>query len=223
MKFILTADWHPGIKALTDRLKIELTSGQHVLWLLSGGSNVIASVTVMQALPAEITANLTIILGDERYGVVGHSDSNEYQLQAAGFDIKNATFLQVLRPNSSFEVTRSSYERLIEQAIAKASIVIGQFGIGTDGHIAGILPRSPAVASTDYVCAYASTPYQRLTLTDHALKHVSAAYVLAYGTDKKTALELLSEKLIPYAEQPAQILKELPEAYVFNDQIGEAL
>jgi hypothetical protein len=26
---------------------------------------------------------------------------------------------------------------------------------------------------------------------------------------------------LPYREQPAQLLKELPEAYIYNDQIGD--
>lgn len=223
MQFIKSADWHPAIAVIQKRLKQELGAGKQVLWLVSGGSNVAASVTIMKGLAAPLTANLTILLVDERYGVVGHPDSNGSQLLAAGFDHKRATLLPVLVPNTSFATTRDRYETLVRQTFTDNDIIIGQFGIGTDGHIAGILPDSAAAHSPHLVAAYPSQPYQRLTLTHHALKRISVAYALAFGADKLPALELLSAKLIPYSEQPAQILKELPEAYVFNDCIGEAI
>ena len=222
MQLLLTSDWHPAIHILQMRIQQELDAGRRVLWLVSGGSNTIASVTIMQGLRPDTTKNLTIMLADERYGAVGHADSNGAQLLAAGFHAGQATLLSILTPNTSFEATRDHYEALAIKAFSNCDIVVGQFGMGSDGHIAGILPRSTAASSTAFVAAYASHPYQRLTLTFRALKRVSVGYVLAYGADKKPALELLDSKLIPYTEQPAQIVKEMPEAYVFNDQIGEA-
>ncbi|MBC7707734.1 6-phosphogluconolactonase, partial [Polaromonas sp.] len=115
---------------------------------------------------------------------------------------------------------RDNYELSALQAFTDADIIIGQFGIGSDGHIAGILPASPAVTSLAFVAAYTHPPYERLTLTGHALRRVTAAYVLAFGADKQVALNALETKSLTYSEQPSQILKELPEAYVFSDQIG---
>lgn len=221
MKIIKTNDWHPAIIVMQQRLELELSSGKKVLWLLSGGSNIHSGVTSMQNLPDEVTKNLTVMLMDERYGVVGHSDSNDAQLAKAGFDPKQSKYIRILQPNTSFEATRVRFEIEAKAAFADNDIVIGLFGLGADGHTAGILPYSPAVDSPDFVAAYSSSPYQRLTLTDHALKRISVAYLLAYGADKQPALELLSTKLIPYSEQPVQLIKEIPEAYVFNDQIGE--
>lgn len=223
MKFIKSKDWHPAINVIQARLTLELSQGRKVLWLLSGGSNVHASVTIMQSLAAENTVNLTMLLADERYGVVAHEESNATKLFAAGFDPKLGTLLSVLTPNTSFAATRDHFDILARQAFKEADIIIGQFGIGADGHIAGILPHSAAVTSPDFVCAYAAEPFQRLTLTHHALKRVIVAYVLAYGIDKHEALDLLSKKMVPYSEQPSQFIKELPEAYVFNDYIGESL
>ncbi len=221
MKFVHASDRHPAIATLQSRLEQELTAGKRVLWLVSGGSNISASVQVMHDLEATITSRLTIMPVDERYGLVGHPDSNLGQLLAAGFDVKQARLIAVLRPDTSFEATADLFDNLARQAFSDNEIVIAQLGMGADGHIAGILPNSPAVASPEFVAAYASQPYQRLTLTDHALKRVSAAYVLAFGEDKQVALERLTTKLVPYADQPAQILKELPEAYVFSDQVAD--
>ncbi len=222
MQFIRSSDWYPATKIITERLTDELIQGKKVLWLISGGSNIIASVNIMQQLPAPLTRNLTIMMMDERYGSLGHENSNEAQLLNAGFDFKQATMLHILSVSSSLYAAKKRYEQLTKQAIAASEIIIAQLGMGADGHIAGILPDSAAINSPDFVAAYDSPPFTRLTLTPHALKHVSVGYLLAFGDAKKPALQLLSQKLVPYAVQPAQLLKELPECYVFNDQIGDS-
>ena len=223
MQFIQSSDWHPAIMVLQKRLQQELANGRKVLWLLSGGSNVQASVTIMNALAPSDSRTLTMMLADERYGAVGHEESNATKLLAAGFDTKEGTLLPILMPNTSFSATRDRYDSLARQAFSESDIVIAQFGIGPDGHIAGILPHSEAVTSPEFVCAYAAEPFQRLTLTHHALKRVSAAYVLAFGQDKREALAMLNTKMVSYSDQPSQILKELPEAYVFNDHISDVV
>ena len=222
MKYIYASDWHPAIAVLQERLEQELITGKRVLWLVSGGSNIAGSVYLIHDLEPQLTANLTIMPVDERYGLVGHPDSNGAQLMAAGFERQQATLIEILQPNMSFEATANHFENLARQAFAQSDIIIAQLGIGADGHIAGILPHTSALTDPAFVSGYASQPYQRLTLTQHALKRISAAYVLAFGADKQSTLEQLSTKMVPYADQPAQILKELPEAYVFSDQIKAA-
>jgi 6-phosphogluconolactonase/glucosamine-6-phosphate isomerase/deaminase len=221
MQFIKTDDRAYGASALRTRLANELDAGRRVLWLVSGGSNIEISVAVMNALSIEQSLLLTIMLGDERHGIVNHPDSNGSQLLAAGFDHKQATFVPVLAGDRDLETTRTSYNRDAIASFAAADLVIGQFGIGPDGHIAGILPESSAVSSSEFVAAYKTETFDRLTLTSHAIKRLAVAYVFAYGADKYLTLERLANETIPYAEQPSQILKELPEVYIFNDQIGE--
>ncbi|MBC7546623.1 6-phosphogluconolactonase [Candidatus Saccharibacteria bacterium] len=223
MQFINTDDRAYGASALRTRLTTELDAKRRVLWLVSGGSNIEISVAVMNELTNEQSKLLSVLLTDERHGVVNHSDSNGAQLLAAGFDHKLATLIPVLVGDRDLETTRRSYDHDAIASFAAAEIVIGQFGIGADGHIAGILPESSAVHSPEFVAAYKTEQYDRLTLTSHAIKRLSVAYVFAYGTDKFVALERLLNETIPYAEQPSQILKELPEVYIFNDQIGESL
>lgn len=207
--------------ALHDRLLRELQAGHKVLWLLTGGSSIPISVSIMNQLPDESTSNLTIMLSDERYGPVGHADSNATQLLAAGFNSKRASVIPVLLPDMPLEATARHFQAEAKKVLQDAAYVIAQFGIGADGHLAGILPDSEAVSSPDLATAFQSDPYTRLTLTFHALKRINAAYAFVYGVAKRPALEKLQGETLPYAEQPAQILKELPESYVFNDQIGE--
>ncbi|MEO8105132.1 MAG: 6-phosphogluconolactonase [Candidatus Saccharibacteria bacterium] len=220
MQFIKTTDNELGSNSLYQRLAEHLERGNKVLWLVSGGSNIDLSVAIMQRLSPSLTANLSILLADERFGPVGHPDSNATQLLAAGFNHKQATILPILLGVSTLDDSIRRYEDLARQAFSEADYVIGQFGIGSDGHIAGILPGSPAVSSRDFVAAYQSNPYTRLTLTARALKRISVAFVFAYGDDKREALEKLRDSTLSYDAQPSQILKELPEAYVYNNQLG---
>jgi 6-phosphogluconolactonase/glucosamine-6-phosphate isomerase/deaminase len=221
MKYILTAGWEDGVAALTERLVRELASGKHVLWLTSGGSNIPVSVQIMNNISSQLRQNLSVMLADERYGRPGHKESNWAQLMQAGFNAKPARLLPVLQAGLSFEQTISSYNKLADQAFSDNEVIIAQLGIGEDGHIAGILPGSPAAAETKaLVVGYQSAPHKRLTLTFPGLRRVSASYTFAFGSTKHQALSSLQARSLALSKQPAQILKQLPEAYVYSDQVG---
>lgn len=221
MEFIKTSSWQRGIKDLTARLNNELSASKRVLWLIGGGSNIAASVEVMAALSEAATKHLTIFLTDERYGDVGHIHSNSQQLIEAGFQTKEAVFVPMLQPGFTMEETQERYAQALERATEHADIVIAQSGIGADGHIAGILPHSPAVHASGWIVGYEAPHYMRMTMTFEALRNIDAAYYMAFGDDKATALKQLRDETLPLDDQPSQILKELPQAYVYNDQIGD--
>jgi 6-phosphogluconolactonase/glucosamine-6-phosphate isomerase/deaminase len=221
MEFIKTAGWQRGIKDLTARLTKELKGGKKVLWLIGGGSNIQASVEVMSKLPEELTKNLSIFMTDERYGEVGHVHSNSRQLTEAGLEPKDAVFVHMLQPGFSLDETQERYGKALEAAVEHADIVIAQSGIGPDGHIAGILPHTSAAKASGWVTGYEASPYTRMTMTFDALRRIDAAYYMAFGDDKKEALQRLRDEEVSLDDQPAQILKEIPEAYVYNDQIGD--
>jgi 6-phosphogluconolactonase/glucosamine-6-phosphate isomerase/deaminase len=124
MKYILTAGWEDGVAKLTQRLARELAAGKQVLWLLSGGSNIQASIQVMDNISSGLSRNLSISLADERYGPPGHDQSNWHQLMQAGFDGKQAKLLPVLKPGRSFRATIEDYTRLIEAALAACDLAI---------------------------------------------------------------------------------------------------
>jgi len=220
LRFYRIADVHAGATVLTKRLERELSAGKRVLWLLSGGSNIAVEVAVLNLLPVSLQPRLTIMLSDERYGRFGHKDSNMQLLYDAGFDPGSATILPVLTPeNLPLEATAERYEQTVERAFAEADIIIAQLGIGPDGHVAGILPNSPAVAAHSLVISYRTEQYQRITFTFDALKQC-VVYAFVFGNGKREQLDILRDKDLPLAEQPAQILKQIPESYVYNDQIG---
>ena len=208
--------------ALTARLTEELQSAESVLWLVPGGSNIALSTAVMRDLPEPLLPRLSCLLTDERYGVPGHADSNWQQLAEAGFMDRGVRFPATLIPDMTLSDTCLQYAELAARELTAADRVVAQFGIGGDGHIAGILPRTPAVTSTDLATGYDSANFQRITLTPVALRQVHVAYAFVYGQTKLEALQRLQSQDLPLDEQPSQILKELPESHLYTDQDLEA-
>jgi 6-phosphogluconolactonase/glucosamine-6-phosphate isomerase/deaminase len=166
--------------------------------------------------------NLTIALTDERYGYPGHKDSNYYQLAQSGFNFQNVEFADLLA-GKDFDETVAESALKMSDLFARHTTIIGFFGMGADGHIAGILPNSPAaVNDEEWMIGYDSPPFKRFTLTPFALSNIQTAYVGAFGQEKLEALTNLQNKMLPIAEQPAQILRHIPEVYIYNNQIGES-
>lgn len=224
MRFIQTDDTKVGADALRDRLKQALYADKTVLWLLSGGSNISDEAIILRGLiEGGKTDKLTVMLMDERFGVVGHADSNWRQLVEAGCDFTQVNAIPVMNhPEKSLEETVADYARVVKQAMDAADIIIGQFGLGADGHTAGILPNSPATSeSTKLVVGYSAPPFVRITLTRHALARVDVAYVFAFGEAKSGALQDLRDGKKPFAHLPARLLGDISETYVYNDQIQE--
>lgn len=222
MQMIL-ADSAPGVAQLTERLSDALSEHKSVVWLVPGGSNIPLAVDIMAHISDDASAALTILLTDERYGEVGHADSNYNQLIDAGFAHKQAHFIPTLMPGASLDEVTIRYAAVARETLQAADEVIGQFGIGADGHIAGILPFSDATKSDNYAASYQTETFTRVTLTFDALRHIDTAFAFVYGADKRAALQKLYERDVSLAEQPSQILKELMESYVYNDQIGEKI
>jgi 6-phosphogluconolactonase/glucosamine-6-phosphate isomerase/deaminase len=218
ISFVKSASTEPVVTYLADVLTEHLTSGQPVLWLLSGGSAVPVAVAAAERLSPELLPWLTITLVDERYGPLGHKDSNWQALMSAGLP-PGAKLLPVLT-GASLAATVASWSKELDQAISAASLRLGLFGVGPDGHTSGILPNSDAVSATGTVYAYEGGGYERITTTFETIKRLDEAVVYAIGESKRPVLERLNED-IPLAVQPAQILKQLPKTTIFNDQIGE--
>ena len=223
MQLLLTPDASVAASALQGRLIAELQANHRVVWLVSGGSNIDASVQIMPTIPAKLRPQLTVMLSDERYGPVGHPDSNYQQFVSKGFDVSQVRFIPTLQPGLSLDDTAAAYAGVIQAEFASADIIISQLGIGADGHIAGALPGTVATTSDAWVVGYKSDPYQRITLTFPALRQIQADYSLVYGGDKRTALQGLLRTDMSLSVQPAQILQQLPEAYVYNDQLGDSI
>lgn len=217
MRFILTTeeDAPEIVAAAIDRTT---KASPSTLLLLSGGSNIDRIVAIRRHL--DVTGGqVTVGLVDERFGPPGHPDSNWAQLEAAGFDFTGVDTLPVLQPGLSLTETADRYGARLEAALAAPATCIGLFGLGEDGHTAGILVGSPALDSTEIVCGYSGPDFNRITLSKTAIRRLDAGLLLAYGQRKRAQLDRLEQSL-DSREQPAQVLKDIKELMVYNDYKG---
>lgn len=224
MKF-LKQSVEQAIPAIAECIIQMLHNDKTVLWLVCGGSNIRAQVKVMQVIQShasERAKNLIILPMDERFGPAGHPDSNYRQMSNAGFNAGNATWTDVLARELPFAETVEYYGTCVEDAFAKADYVIGTFGMGADGHTAGVLPYSPALSETVVsVVGYTAPGFVRMTMTPTWLVRCDISFVLSYGPEKAIALQNLREHALSLEAMPAGLHYEIANATIYNDHIGD--
>ena len=221
MKFIKDPSPAEAANYLADAINTNLNSNLKVLWLVSGGSAVAVAVEAYKLIDKNHLQNLTISQIDERFGAPGHKDSNWQQLLNAGFLATGLRCLPFLA-GKDFDQTAKDAEILMEKELAAAEYKVGLFGVGPDGHTAGILPLSAAVDSQQLVSAYIASDFERLTITSRAIALLDLAVAYATGDAKREQLQKLQRNL-SVREQPAQSLKLAKQTVIFNDQIGDQL
>jgi 6-phosphogluconolactonase/glucosamine-6-phosphate isomerase/deaminase len=209
----------PVVDYLSHAIATHLTKGERVLWLVPGGSAIQVAAAVSGQLRGHSLKNLAVTLTDERYGPVGHPDSNWHQLEQAGFSLPGAELMPVLS-GADMEATTANFAATLERELARADYRLGFFGIGPDGHTAGMLPDSPAVTAQGFASGY-SANYERITMTVPAIRRLDEAVVYAVGENKWPVLDQL-EGQVELTKQPAQALKPVSKLTIFNDYKGEA-
>ena len=221
IKFYKFSDPHIVADILAEKIKSRLKIGQRVLWLVSGGSAIKIANDASKKISVVDQKRLIVALADERFGQVGHKDSNWQKLMESGFKMSNAHLHPVLT-GSNLIKTALDFNDFLSEAYARADFKLALLGLGTDGHTAGILPRSPVIESKRLADSYSGEDYQRITITPFGLGHLNEAVVFAQGEAKSQALDELSRNLT-VDDQPAQIIKQIPLAAVYNDLVGETI
>ncbi len=145
LRFIHISNPQPVIDYLSLTIRQKLDEGKKLLWLIPGGSSIPIVAAVSKQLQGDDLSNLTVTLTDERYGPVGHADSNWQQLRDAGLNLPGANLQPVLR-GKDIDTTAADYSATIAKDLEDCDYKLGFIGIGADGHTAGILPASPAVS-----------------------------------------------------------------------------
>lgn len=219
MEFYKVSSPEPAADYLSRRISGLLTDGKKVLWLVPGGSAIKVAAGASSKLSGEKLQNLTVTLTDERYGPPGHADSNWQQLKRAGFALDGANLIPVLT-GKSLEETTGLFDKELKRSFAAADYSIGLFGIGPDGHTAGILPGSPAIGSRQLAASFTGPDFERITITPAAIAKLTIGVVYATGGAKWPVLGQLSREL-PLDKQPAQALKAIPKLRIYNDYKGE--
>lgn len=216
MKLVTDPTDNKIVEYMTTTISDKLRSDETVLWLVPGGSAMNVAVKVLTNLEDEDTSLLCITLTDERFGRPGHDDENWVQLEKLGFNTRSINAYRVLRGEDS-ETTAIEFSNKLEQMYASFDYKIGLFGMGADGHTAGIKPESPAVSSGMLAASYVGDDFERVTMTPYAISQLDEVVLYAHGPDKFEQIRHLLETNQDIEDQPAQVLKQVKTATIFTD------
>jgi len=203
-------------KYLAKTLQAHLAAGEDVLWLVSGGSAIATAVAVADTLKHSDLSKLSVSLVDERYGPIGHDAENWRQLLEAGFDLPTARLYRPLTGQGRAETTMA-FNLWLAEHISGADYSIGLFGVGTDGHTAGIKPGTSSVNASERAVDFDGEDFERITMTPRAIKQLNEAVLLAMGPEKSATINQLLHQDLPLTVQPAQVLKMVKKSTLFTD------
>jgi 6-phosphogluconolactonase/glucosamine-6-phosphate isomerase/deaminase len=208
---------------IAEYIRERLAEGQSVLWLVSGGSSIAVAVrarTLMHDLGA-LKGRLSVGLIDERYGPVGHADSNWRQLLDKGFDTHKLDAYPVLTKDTSTMEITEAYEHTLRQLVEAADIRIALLGVGTDGHTGGLLPHNPLIHESDALAGYyQAADFTRITVTPALFPKLDIGFVYAVGREKWPALRSLQEEG-PIDDIPSRLITRVGKATIYTDMQGE--
>lgn len=201
---------------IADRIIEILKNNKQVFWFITGGSSIEIISKASVKINENPHSNLTIALTDERYGQINHENSNWNSLLKNNFNLKEANIIQILKGKNRQETAKDFNEEL-KKYLTTDTYKIGIFGIGKDGHTAGILPNSISVDSSEFACDYDTEVFERITITPKTISLLDEAIVYMQGEEKWPVVEDLLHTDKNIKEQPAQILKKLPKLTIFTD------
>lgn len=204
------------VEYITSVIAAKLQDEEPVLWLVPGGSAMKVAAKVLENLEDEDTSRLCITLTDERYGRPDHADENWTLLGELGFDVSSINAYRVLR-GEDIETTAIEFSEKLEQLFATFTYKIGLFGMGADGHTAGIKPNSPAVVSGMLAEQFAGDDFERVTMTPYAISQLDEVVLYAHGEDKFAQIRDLLHSDQQLTDQPAQALKQVSRSTIFTD------
>ncbi len=207
------------IPYVTQTLSDHLSAGDRVVWLIPGGSGIRTATEIMNSLSESDVdlSRLRITMTDERYGALAHADENWQQLLDGGINFGDADTYRVVQADASLDATVDAYADILRTWLTTADYALAMFGIGPDGHVAGIKPHSPSVSSTAWAAGYEWEDFTRMTATAVAIDTLDEAVVYAVGAEKHPTLDALVHEDISLDEQPAQVLKRIPKCTLFTD------
>lgn len=223
MKYIYTdTPVEKAAEFTANRLIEHLKQGEKVLLLLSGGSGAAIAIAANKLLADTDLSNLVVSMTDERYGDIGHPDENWQQLLDAGLNLPGATLRRPLI-GTDIQLTTDAFNSWLIGQFKSIDYSFAIFGVGSDGHTAGIKPGSPAVVSTQLAAHLKSEDFDRITITFPTIRKIDEAVIQASGVDKRAVISDLIYKDIPMDIQPAQILKSIPKSVLYTNNKREDL
>lgn len=222
---------------LNHQLQLALNQQRPVLFLASGGSALKLLDNLEDQMIRRHATNLTLGVLDERYSedpqINNFCQLMKTRLYQTAVEAGAIAIDTRIHSNESATDLAHRWETTLKtwrQSHSTGQIIITQ-GIGPDGHTAGMMPfpenaqfftelfNQPDKWVTSYDAGQKNPYPLRITTTTVFLLQVDASICVATGSEKKAALELLMADEGNLATTPARILRELPAAWLFTDQL----
>lgn len=197
-----------------------------ILLMLAGGS----ALSVVELIDPEIISDkITVTVTDERY-TDDLVENNFSSLQSTSFygHLINVNALCIDTQIFSGETHSEHAERLAKNLSEwkrdfSDGKIIALFGVGKDGHIAGIIPgvedfdtKFSGEFATDLL-AVSNQHVERTTVTFPFMKTIDFPLVYMVGNEKADALKKIVAKEGSLNETPARILNEMKDPIIFTD------
>ena len=210
----------------------QLKSGKDrpTLLLLSGGS----ALSVLDHIENDDWKSVTVTMLDERFEEDG-SHNNFSQLESMAWFAKVIKGgCKIISTKIQTDDTQASLTERMDSSLRKwknenpAGKIMAIFGIGADGHTAGIFPFpenqnffQELFAKDSWVVGYDASgknefPFRvTTTLTLHRL--ISHGYAFVIGEEKRAALQKLRQHSLPLNELPANIFYEMADMTIVTN------
>lgn len=199
MQFVVVESLDKGIQKAKDFLYEEVD--KKTVLFLSGGQT--PKVLYESLAKDQIIHPAAVGMVDERFGKPMHEKSNEKMVEESGFleylKTKNIPFYSMLFDGINRQQAARAYDGEVRNLFFTFPKSVGIIGIGTDGHIASLVPNradfiNPLFANTKeylYVSEFEDRKKykERITLTFAGLSLLDFMIVFVFGKEKKWALE----------------------------------
>jgi 6-phosphogluconolactonase/glucosamine-6-phosphate isomerase/deaminase len=220
----------------------KLTEGEVILFL-SGGSVISTYNLLAERLDSELVSNLSLVMADDRMfepnsmscGLTTlntNINANQIILETKLIDFVEANSGSFLRFDSQLSPKEATekFENQLGSKLESANSKIGIFGIGADGHTAGIKPifnksefSEKFEDSRKLVTFFEANDYPfRATTSIEMIKNIDQYFIYSCGSKKEDILTKLkqtdtTDKNYTLHEFPAQIFANT-DAKIYTDQ-----
>ena len=205
------------ITASVEVIEKSFQNGGRFFALAGGKTPIPVYAKLPQSKKIDFSA-LHIYVVDERYVPVTYADSNLGKLKSALFDKVELGEVCAFDTSLAIEDALAVYEQKL-QKIPEGSFDLAVLGIGTDGHVASLFPKSSGLYESKRFVTHTITETlsvrDRLTLTFPAIMKSKQILVLVSGAHKKIVLEELFESPKTIAELPAKALLNHPDVVLY--------
>lgn len=202
------SDAQPVANEICEIIRLNSQDDRPIILLLCGGSNIQTAGKIFATMFRNDLKVASISLTDERFGPIGHKDSNWQQLIDGGAKFNVTSSHPLLTDKMNREQTADAYANWLQNLINQKAYFVALFGVGSDGHTAGLLPKSEGLVSEKLVVDYQGDDYERISIGPNFFQYIDHAVVAANNDSKWPILEALDNSADkPITDMPAQLLK----------------